>query len=168
MDSPILWLLSGILFTLLAGIIGLFIFTSTLNQPPDGAEAIAGLPTIIRITAPATAIPTETPIIPTPTSIPTLTPSPTPDRLIAPEIMTGGFFAQVTNTEGVGVNFRSGTGRQNEIIDVLDEGTIALVIEGPVNDDGFIWWRIELEDGTRGWLVDQFVIPAGQPVDWRK
>ena len=139
-----------------------------LAEQATSTDALSGLPTIIRITAPPTPVPTETPIIPTPTSIPTLTPSPTPDRLVAPDEITGGFFAQVANTQGIGVNFRNGTGRSNELIDVLEEGTVALVIEGPVDDDGFVWWRIELEDGTKGWLVEQFIIPAGQPIDWRK
>ncbi len=73
----------------------------------------------------------------------------------------------MANTDGIGVNFRNGTGRSNELISVLDEDTVALVIEGPVDDDGFIWWRLELEDGTRGWVVERFIIPAGQPINWR-
>lgn len=165
--SPLLWLLAGILFTIIGLVIGLYYINSMLTSQAAEAEQTAGLPTIIRITAPPTPIPTNTPIIPTPTSIPTLTPSPTPDRLVAPEVITGGFFAQVANTDGIGVNFRSGTGRSNELIAVLEEGTVALVLEGPVEDDGFVWWRIELEDGTQGWLVEQFIIPAGQPLQWR-
>lgn len=166
--SPIFWLLGGILFTILIGAIGLLVFRYSLDERISNGSEVAGQPTIIRITAPATPIPSATPIIPTPTSIPTLTPSPTPDRLIAPDEIIGGFFAQVANTDDVGVNFRNGFGRSNELISVLDEGTIGLVIDGPVEEDGFIWWRIELEDGVRGWLVEQFLVPAGQPLDWRQ
>lgn len=166
-SSPIFWLLAGILFTVLALAAGVFMLNSTLATPPAESDAVAAMPTIIRITAPPTIVPSATPIIPTPTAIPTLTPSPTPDRLVAPDEITGGFFAQVANTDGIGVNFRNGTGRSNELISVLDEGLVALVIEGPVDDDGFIWWRLELEDGTQGWVVAQFIIPAGQPINWR-
>lgn len=167
-SSPIFWLLGGILFTTLAVAIGLLVFSYSLDQRSAENGEIAGRPTIIRITAPPTPIPTATPIIPTPTAIPTLTPSPTPDRLIAPEEIIGGFFAQVANTDDVGVNFRNGYGRSNELITVLDEGTIGLVIDGPIEEDGFIWWRIELEDGIRGWIVEQYLAPAGQPLDWRQ
>lgn len=142
-----------------------------LNQrlEANGPSQIAAdqPPNIIRITAPATAVPTGTPIIPTPTSIPTFTPSPTPNRLVAPPELTSGFFAQVANTDGVGVNFRSGYGQTNEIIFVLEEDSVGMVIEGPIDADGFVWWRLELEDGTQGWVVEKFLIPASEPNDWR-
>ncbi len=138
-----------------------------LSQNNPNSAEVSGIPTIIRITAPATPIPTHTPIIPTPTSEPTLTPSPTPDRLVAPPEITSGFYAQVANTDGVGVNFRNGYGRSNELISVLDEGVVGLVIEGPIDADGFIWWRLEIEDTTQGWVVEQFLIPSSEPNDWR-
>ena len=73
----------------------------------------------------------------------------------------------MANTDSVGVNFRNGYGQSNEIIFVLDEGSVGLVIDGPVDSDGFIWWRIELEDTTQGWVVEQFLIPAAEPNNWR-
>ena len=166
-NSPLFWLLSGVLFTALIIVGALFVINQRLETAAPEEAVAAGLPTIIRITAPATVVPTETPIIPTPTSIPTLTPSPTPDRLVAPEEITSGFYAQVANTDGVGVNFRNGWGQSNEIIFVLDEGSVGLVIDGPIDSDGFVWWRIELEDTTQGWVVSQFLIPAAEPNDWR-
>ncbi|MFK7802973.1 MAG: hypothetical protein AB8G95_15180 [Anaerolineae bacterium] len=166
-NSPILWLLGGVIFTALVIISCLLIASQQLSQNSPEPAAVGGPPTIIRITAPATPIPTNTPIIPTPTSEPTLTPSPTPDRLVAPEELTDGFYAQVANTDGVGVNFRNGYGRSNELILVLEEGVVGLVIEGPIDSDGFVWWRLELEDMTQGWVVAQFLIPSAEPNDWR-
>lgn len=155
------------LFTTLSIAGALFFIDQRLAANSPDAVAESGVPTIIRITAPPTTIPTETPIVPTPTSIPTLTPSPTPDRLVAPEEITSGFYAQVANTDGVGVNFRNGYGQSNEIVFVLDEGSVGLVIDGPIDSGGFVWWRIELDDTTQGWVVEQFLIPAAEPNDWR-
>jgi hypothetical protein len=169
-NSPILWLLSGILFTVLVIIGSLMILTQSLTQNrPDSLSSIeiSNAPTIIRITAPATSIPTETPIIPTPTSEPKLTPSPTPNRLVATENITNGFYAEVANTDGFGVKFRTGYGLGNDLISVLEEETVGLVIDGPVESDGFIWWRLELEDTTQGWAVEQFLAPANEPTNWR-
>ena len=166
-NSPIIWLLAGIIFTLLTLLGTLLFLNQRLAQyEPDSAE-VSNLPTIIRLTAPATPIPSATPIIPTPTTIPTLTPSPTPNRLVAQDEITIGFFAQVANTDGFGANFRNGVGLSNELLLVLEEETAALVIEGPVEFDGFIWWRLELEDGMQGWIVSQFLVPASEPSTWR-
>lgn len=166
-NSPFFWLLGGILFTVLLIVACLAVFSFSLTEGQNENGEVAGLPTIIRITAPPTPVPSATPIIPTPTSIPTLTPSPTPDRLIAPEEIIAGFFAQVDEIEA-GINFRNGYGLSNELVSVLEAGTIGLVIDGPIDSDGFIWWRIELEEGSKGWVVEQFLLPAGQPLDWRQ
>lgn len=166
-NSPVIWLLGGVLFTILAIVGSLMYFNQQLTQNTPEQPESANLPTIIRITAPATPVPTETPIIPTPTSIPTLTPSPTPDRLVAPVEITTGFFAQIANTDGVGVKFRNGFGLSNGVIFILEEGSVGLVIDGPVDSDGFIWWQLELEDGTQGWTAEQFIIPVSEPNTWR-
>ncbi|MEM8859021.1 MAG: hypothetical protein AAGD96_11910 [Chloroflexota bacterium] len=164
-NSPLLWLLAGIVFTVGAVLFGFFMLTQMFEPPNDELNAIALQPTIIRLTAPPTAIPTETPIIPTPTSIPTFTPSPTPNLLIAPEEVTSGFFAEVANTAAV--NFRNGFGSSNAIISILDEGTVALVIDGPVDADGFSWWNLELEDSSKGWVAGEYLVPSGEPETWR-
>lgn len=166
-DSPIIWLFGGVLFTALVITTVLIIASQRLAQNTPSFVEISGRPTIIRLTAPATIVPTATPIIPTPSSIPTFTPSPTPDRLIAPENITSGFYVQVANTDGVGVNLRNGYGRSNELILVLEEGAVGLVLEGPIEADGFTWWRLELEDATQGWVVEQFLAPASEPDTWR-
>ncbi|MEM9773906.1 MAG: SH3 domain-containing protein [Chloroflexota bacterium] len=164
-NSPIFWLLAGILFTIAALLVGLAVLAQMIIPPETDDVAELAQPTIIRLTAPPTAVPTSTPDIPTPTSIPTFTPSPTPNLLIAPQEVSSGFFAAVANTAAV--NFRNGFGSSNAIISVLDQGTVALVIDGPVDADGFTWWQLELDDTSRGWVAGEFLIPAGEPETWR-
>lgn len=167
-----LWMLIGFVVTIISAFIALGIVDYFLTPDPlptgVAAEPILPQPTILRLTAPPTAIPSATPQNATPTAIPTLTASPTPDRLVAPEIITIGFFAQVTNTDGFGVNIRLGPGTSNELLDIAQEGSHGLILSGPVDADGFTWWELELENGQVGWAVQRFLSPSAQPFNWNR
>jgi hypothetical protein len=119
-------------------------------------------PTIIRLTAAPSPLPTSTAALPTATALPTFTPPPTPDRSVVPDEITVGYFAQVANTEGIGVSLRSGASTDNLRLELLPEGTLMLVIGGPEEGSGFIWWQIQLEDETTGWVASDFMIPAAE------
>jgi hypothetical protein len=45
----------------------------------------------------------------------------------------------------------------------VSEGAFILVLGGPEEGSGFIWWQGQLEDGTEGWIAGDFLIPAAQP-----
>ncbi len=161
---PWLWIGVGFLVTLVSVWMAIWIITLFLSRPPlpaGGAPA-----TIIRLTAPATAEPTPSSQAPTPTPIPTLTPPPPPDRASAPETITAGYFARVFNTDGIGLSVRAGAGTANNILVVAEEGASVLILDGPVEESDFIWWQLQLADGTVGWAVDRFLEPAGEPPDW--
>ncbi len=38
-----------------------------------------------------------------------------------------------------------------------------LVLNGPEEADNFSWWQVQLQDGTEGWVVDNFLEPAPAP-----
>lgn len=162
---PWLWVGIGFVMTLLSAWLAIWLISLFLVRPPLPA---AGPPpaTIIRLTAPATAEPTPTGQLPTPTPIPTLTPVPTPDRAVAPEAVTAGFFAAVVGTDGIGVSVRAGSSTANEILSVAAEGSVLLILDGPVENGGFRWWQVQLADGTQGWAVERFLTPAAEPADW--
>ena len=103
--------------------------------------------------------------LPTPSPIPTFTPIPTPDTAVAPPEITVGFYALVANTDGFGINLRGGPSTSNAQIQVVDEGTLVLVIGGPEADEANnrLWWQLQLEDGTEGWSVGEFLVPAAGP-----
>jgi hypothetical protein len=108
-------------------------------------------------------MPTATQAVVLPTVVPTFTPIPTPDNATAPDELTAGFYAQVANTEGTGVRMRGGPSVNNISLLVVPEDTVALVIGGPTENDGFLWWQLQLEDGTEGWAAGDFLIPAAAP-----
>jgi hypothetical protein len=155
---PWLWLGLGVVVTIVA----IFVAISLANAFLEREPLVTSLPTptIIRLTAPATAEPSPTSPQPSPTAIPTFTPRPTPDPSIAPPEITVGFYAEVANTDGIGVSLRSGASTDSSRFSTVPEGTILLIIDGPREANNFVWWQVRLDDGSEGWVAGDFIIPA--------
>jgi len=160
---PWRWLGLGLIVTIISIGLALTLVNSLLARPPLETAPIE--PTLIILTAPPSPIPSPTSPLPTPSPIPTFTPIPTPDTAVAPPEITVGFYAQVANTDGFGINLRGGPSTSNAQIQVVDEGTLVLVIGGPEADEANnrLWWQLQLEDGTEGWSVGEFLVPAAGP-----
>lgn len=58
-----------------------------------------------------------------------------------------------------GVNLRSDATTTSDVVTVLSQGQTVSLVEGPREADGYAWWRIELADGTSGWIVADFLTP---------
>jgi len=66
---------------------------------------------------------------------------------------------RVANTSGYGLRLRTGPGLSYSVITTLSEGTQMTVIDGPVQADGYTWWRITGSPGT-GWsAVGNWLVP---------
>lgn len=159
---PWVWLGLGILTTIIG--LGVLIWSlgNYLSEPPDEAATGQG-PTIIQLTAPtvpAASVPTSPP---TPTVAPTATSVATPDVSVAPAEITVGYYAQVTDTGGIGVTVRNGPSTSNQPIGVAGEGSILLIVEGPTPGGEYEWWRIQMADGTSGWAAGNFLRPSAAP-----
>jgi hypothetical protein len=165
---PWLWLLGGIVVAAVA-IWGAIEMAGNmlLREPLAVQGSLQGTPPsepiVIRLTAPATLEPSPTPVLPTPTPIPTLTPLPTPDRSEVPTEITVDFYAEVINTDGIGVSVRGGPSTANVRVEIAAEGSVLLVVGGPVEGDGFTWWQVQLGDATQGWVAGNFLRPAPVP-----
>lgn len=71
------------------------------------------------------------------------------------ERMMVNTIVRVSSTEGDRLNLRSEpTTESSEILLVLERGIPLLVIGGPVEADGFIWWEVQTTDGMVGWAVE--------------
>lgn len=158
---PWLWLGLGVIVTIIGLGIAYGIIITALSREPLPVSPIQ--PTIIVLTAPPSPSPTVTRILATPTILPTATAVATPDYTLVPEELTVDFYAEVANTAGVGVTVRGGPSTNNASVTIAPEGTVVLVIDGPEEGNNFIWWQIELEDGTSGWAVSDYLIPAARP-----
>lgn len=158
---PWLWLGMGVVVTLVGMVLACTIASSLLFRPPLDTTPIE--PTLIVLTAPPSLTPSVTPLVSTPTPIPTLTPIPTPDTAVAPPEVTLGYYAVVSNTDGIGVTLRGGPSTNNAQLQIIPEGTLLLVIGGPEEGSDRLWWQVRLEDETEGWVAAEFLQPAAGP-----
>jgi hypothetical protein len=105
--------------------------------------ATAPTPVPASALAVSTRLPTRTPIFPTPTPEPTATP-------VGLQI---GASAQIVNTEGT-LRGRKEPNLKAAAITAFKVGERVRILEGPVEADGFTWWRIEGASGS-GWSAQQ-------------
>ncbi|MCI0393819.1 MAG: SH3 domain-containing protein [Chloroflexi bacterium] len=158
---PWLWLGMGVVVTVAGMGLALLLASFFLAREPLAVDLPT--PTIIRLTAPPSPIPSATSPLATPSPIPTFTPPPTPNLSIAPEEVTAGYYAEVANTENIGVSLRGGPSTDNIRLQTVPEGTVLLVIGGPEAGSNLTWWQVRLPDGTEGWVVSDYLIPAVEP-----
>jgi hypothetical protein len=85
------------------------------------------------------------------------TPEPAPEEEQAGGALTAGTQARITGTGAAGVNLRAGSGTAFEVVRILEDDTPLTLLTGPVEGDDFSWWQVQLEDGTTGWVVQDFL-----------
>ncbi len=106
--------------------------------------------------------PTQTPVPPTPEPV---TPTTTPDIPPAPGDIAIGAYVQVSGTGGDGLRVRGGPGLGFEPLFVGLEAEVFLVIDGPLETDGYIWWHLAapFDENTNGWSVSNFLQVVEEP-----
>ncbi len=104
------------------------------------------------------AVETPIPEQPTPTSpstpdpIPTETPSPLPTpTVVVRNPLTIGEQARITVIGGL--NMREQPTVRSENITLVAQDKRIMVLEGPVSADGYIWWRVDDNQGNVGWVA---------------
>jgi hypothetical protein len=102
----------------------------------------------------------------TPTPLPTQPDFPVATPTIEPAIgIHVDGYVQITGTDGEGLRLRRDPSLGGEIVHVSLEGEIFLVIGGPEERDGYLWWQLEapLNANRRGWAVSNFLKFAQSP-----
>ncbi len=160
---PWLWLGLGIVVTILGIGLAVLLIVALLDREPLATNLPT--PTIIRLTAPSSPVPTGTNSLTTATQIPTFTPPATADLSIAPNELTIGYYAQVTNTDDIGVSLRGGPSTDNVRLLLVPEASFVFVVGGPEEGNGFIWWQVMSEEDVEGWIAGDFLTPAPSPSD---
>lgn len=80
--------------------------------------------------------------------LPEATPTPTGSRITVGSVV-------VVNTRGANwLAMRVAPGKDARILHRYPPGTRVKVLDGPVVRDGYVWWRVEDEDGTAGWMAE--------------
>ncbi len=114
--------------------------------------------------------PSPTPVIwtatPQPTVVPTLAPTetPQPTPTASPGVAIGRY-VRVSGTGGAGVSMRQEPDVNSPRVGIGNEGEVLLVIDGPRDLGGYVWWRVrDREDETRqGWVVGNYLEPVEHP-----
>ncbi len=158
---PWRWLGGGIIMTVIGLGLSLVILRAFLLRQPLAVGPLE--PTIIVLTAPPRLTPSPETAVTIPTAAPTFTPIPTPDAAVAPDTITPGYYAQVINTDNIGVTVRGGPSTNNAPLTVAPENAIMLVLDGPAEGNDFLWWQVRLEDGTEGWVAGDCLLPVAAP-----
>lgn len=67
-----------------------------------------------------------------------------------------------TTSDIVNLNIRDvpGTGNLSKVIGSAIKGSTGMVIEGPVDQDNYTWWKIKYDNGMIGWSVGSGLEPA--------
>ena len=170
---PLVWLvIGGLAAMIVIGLVGLGVVNivrqgAITPTPTLTAPLIGDVPAADEATQ-ATSTPAQVDNL-EPTPLPTSTPLPpaTPVPTLAPRITTGNYVT-IVNTEGLGVRIRPGPRRdESDEVLVAPEETIFLVLGGPsadLNQEDYIWWNVRwVEEGTEGWIVEDFMAPAQAP-----
>ena len=109
--------------------------------------------------------PTLTPTPVPPTVVPTFTPT---SIFFLPEGVIGvGAFVQVTGTQGAGLRMRSEPGLDSQVNFTALDSEVFLVIDGPVDADGYTWWHLEApyDENRNGWSAGDFLQPIEEVSD---
>lgn len=183
-DFPLVWIIIGGLAGLIViGLIGL----GVVNLVRKGAitptpQALAPLVETVQSTPAITStavVMQPTPLQPTATtagqSAPaeTATPAPADDAppanapVAAAGLVVDGY-AKVTGTDGLGLSLRAGPGRNNARLSLAEENdsTRLLLLNGPREDENgedYVWWFVRHPDGSEGWAVQDYLLPADAP-----
>ena len=169
---PLAWLVIGGLAALIViGLIGLGVvnifrqqaITPTPEALPPLVEPIQA-PAIEDAPAPTS----EAPVVEQPAQNPPPAQENPPPEQTAPETpgeIIVDSYVIVTGTGGVGVSVRAGPGRNNARVVVADENPDVrlFVLDGPRDDENsedYTWWFVRHPDGSEGWVVEDFIIPA--------
>jgi len=99
--------------------------------------------------------------------MPSATPVPTlpvgAAATVAPAAAAGpieaGQRVRVGGTDQEGIRLRSEPGVDYDTLLIVEEGVELQVVGGPQEADGYRWWQLEMEDGTVGWSVEDWLEP---------
>ncbi len=97
------------------------------------------------IQPPATAAPTQPP---PPTA--TAPPSPTPTITVQNPLNVGD---QARIVAATGLNIREQPSTNAPVVVLLAQGKRVLVLEGPAASDGYVWWKVDDNQGNIGWIA---------------
>ncbi len=102
-------------------------------------------------------------VLPTAVAASPSSPSPSPPPPApTPVGLRPGMRVLVAETGGAGLNLRAAPSLQAETLLIAEEGSAFVLLQGPLEVDGFRWWRLQKADdpSITGWAVERYLRPA--------
>jgi hypothetical protein len=93
----------------------------------------------------------------TPTSTVVLSVGTAPATTSPTEIQPGALVV-VTGTGGAGLRLRALATTDAEVVAVAREDSVLTVLEGPVEADEYVWWKLRTPDGDEGWGAANWLV----------
>ncbi len=150
-------ILAAIVFALaIFGIMMLLLWTAKAKDvAPIPATAILNI----------TAAPTSTPIAQIATPTIAITPTPTQGLPPASGNIAVGDYVQVSGTGGDGLRLHETAGVASEVSFIAIESEVLQVKEGPIEADGYTWWRLQdpYTENASGWGVANYLVVVQNP-----
>jgi len=69
----------------------------------------------------------------------------------------------VQGTGNAGLNLRAQPTTGAAIVITVKEGNSLIVVEGPQNADGLVWWKLRTSDGKEGWGAAKYLVLKTNP-----
>ena len=82
----------------------------------------------------------------------------TPAVTSPPTEIGPGALAVITGTGGAGLRLRALASTDADVLATGKEGTVVTVTEGPVEADGYVWWKVRTPDGQEGWAAADWLV----------
>lgn len=103
-------------------------------------------------------------------SVPTITPTHTvslpidaPEASPTPSAIAPGTMVIVQGTLGGGLNIREQPTTYSKQVASAKEGTTLVVLDGPKEADGYVWWQVRTPDGDEGWGAANWLVLKTEP-----
>lgn len=71
-------------------------------------------------------------------------------------------FPFLAETDELAVNVRSSTSTKSGKVGRLERGTLLTVLAAEINGQGEVWYRVELADGTQGYIRSDLLVKADE------
>lgn len=80
----------------------------------------------------------------------------------ADQLEEGSQFPFLAETDELAVNVRSSTSTKSGKVGRLERGTLLTVLAAEINGQGEVWYRVELADGTQGYIRSDLLVKADE------
>ncbi len=73
--------------------------------------------------------------------------------------ITATDYVKIEGTAGSGLRIRSGPGLNTDTVFIANESDVYIVIDGPVDMDGLIWWKLATpyDENRQGWAAADYL-----------